>query len=491
MTQAADMSLRARALTGFRWTASVRLLSQMVTWAITLIVIRLLTPTDYGLLAMATVFVAFLTMFSEVGLGPAIVQKTQVDDHLLRRVFGVVLIVHVSLTALLILAAPLIAAFYGEPRVAGVVRVLSLQFVLSAFTVVPDAQLQRRMEFRNRSLLDLSGAIVASVTTLAMAFAGAGVWALVTGSIVNQVWRAVGLNCLSPFLHWPEFSLHGLRPLLAYGGHITAAGLFGMFFSQVDVVICAKLLGNEILGFYSVAVNLATLPSQKTAGLINGVAFPAFSSMQHDVRKVRESVLLGTRVLSFFAFPVSWGMSSIAPEIVQVILGPKWTLATVPLQALAIVIPLRVVGNFVGVAVQGRGRPDITLRNTMWACFVGSPLLLIGAYAEGLTGLSVAWLAVSPLLFLPYLMRSGPVLDLGPRDVLGVMMRPAIAALAMYASVFAVRHALPEDLLPVLRMSLLIVTGALAYSLVSLGIARKPTLEVLGFVKSIVTAKRS
>jgi len=103
---------------------------------------------------MATVFVAFLTMFSEFGLGPAVVQRRDIDDPLLKRVFGVILIVHASLTLVLVLAAPLIAEFYREPRVASVVRVLSLQFMISAFVVIPDAMLQRRMEFKHRSLLD-------------------------------------------------------------------------------------------------------------------------------------------------------------------------------------------------------------------------------------------------------------------------------------------------------------------------------------------------
>src|SRR3990167_1996283 len=230
------MNLRSQALSGFRWTASVRLVSQGVTWAITLVVIRLLTPADYGLLAMATVFVSFLAMFCELGLGAAIVQKADVDEQLLRRAFGVILIIHFSLAALLMLSAPLIGAFYDEPRGIPVIRVLSLQFVLAGFAVIPDAQLQRRMEFRNRSLLDLSGAIVASFITLAMAFSGAGVWALVAGSILSQIWKTIGINWLSPFLHSPEFSVKGLRSLLRFGGHISAAQVFWMFYSQVDML---------------------------------------------------------------------------------------------------------------------------------------------------------------------------------------------------------------------------------------------------------------
>lgn len=484
------MNLRSQALSGFRWTASVRLASQVLTWAITLVVIRLLTPADYGLLAMATVFVAFLAMFSEFGLGAAVVQKADVDEILLRRIFGVILIIHFSLAALLMLSAPLIGAFYDEPRVIPVIRVLSLQFVLAGFAVIPDAQLQRRMEFRNRSLLDLSGAIVASFTTLAMAFSGAGVWALVAGSILSQVWKTIGINWLSPFRHWPDFSVKGLRSLLRFGGHISAAQVFWMFYSQVDMLICAKLLGKEVLGFYSVAMHLASLPSQRISGLVNQVAFPTFSRMQHDLPKVGANVLLGVRILSFFAFPVLWGMSSIAPEMVEVMLGAKWATSVVPLQVLALIIPLRLVANFVQVAIQGVGRSDVVLRNAIWASLIAPVAFFIGANWGGLLGLSLAWLVVSPLVVVQGMMRGLPVLGLRLGGLVISMMPAAGAGLIMYGAVTATRHLLLVEQGGVLRLCVLIAVGALAYCAVSLGLNRKGAKEVIEMLRSIVTTKR-
>ena len=484
-----SMSLRSQALSGFRWTVSVRLLSQLVTWVITLAVIRLLAPADYGLLAMATVFVAFLTMFSELGLGAAIVQKAEVDEKLLKRAFGLILIVHFSLAALLALAAPLIAAFYTEPRVTPILRVLSLQFLLAAFAVIPDAQLQRRMEFRNRSILDFSGAVVASGTTLLMAMAGSGVWALVAGSLVSQAFKTVGINCLSPFLRWPDFSLQGMRSLLQFGGNFTAVQVFWMFLSQVDVLICAKWLGNEVLGFYSVAMQLASLPSQRMSGLVNQVAFPTFARMQSELHRVGESVLSGARMLSFFSFPVLWGMSSVAPEIVVVILGEKWALATVPLQVLTLIMPLRIVGNFVATAVQGIGRSDIVLRSVVWASFVTPILLIVGVNGWGLLGLSLAWLVASPFSFFQSMVRSLPVLGLGLKQLAGAMVPAACTGLFMYGAVALARHFLLTGQGDVVRLGVLIGVGALAYGVVSLAINRKGVLEVLATVRSIAVVK--
>lgn len=484
------MSLRSQALSGLRWTASVRLVSQLFTWSITLIVIRLLTPADYGLLAMATVFVSFLAMFSELGLGAAVVQKADVDEQLLKRAFGVILAIHCSLAVLLVLSAPLIGGFYNEPRVVPVIRVLSLQFVLAGFAVIPDAQLQRRMEFRNRSLLDLSGALVASVTTLSMALAGAGVWALVAGFILGQLVKTIGTNWLSPFRHWPDFSLTGMKSLLRFGGHFTAIQVFSMFLSQVDILICAKFLGKEVLGFYSVAMHLASLPSQRISGLVNQVAFPTFSRMQNDLPKVRENLLLGVRILSFFAFPVLWGMSSIAPEMVEAILGAKWTTSTSPLQVLALIIPLRMVGNFVATAMQGIGRSDIVLRNVIWASLISPTAFFIGVYWWGLLGLSVAWLIASPFVFLQGMMRSLPALGMRMGQLATAILPAAGAALIMYGAVTAARHMFVAGQGGLTRLTVLIGVGAFAYGTASFGLNRKGMLEVIDLLRSIATARR-
>lgn len=483
------MSLRSQALSGFRWTVSVRLLSQSVTWAITLVVIRLLTPSDYGLLAMSTVFVAFLAMFSELGLGAAIVQKAEVDEPLLKRAFGLILTIHFSLAALLALSAPLIAIFYDDPRVIPVIRVLALQFVLAAFSVIPDATLQRQMEFKNRSLLDFSGAVAASGLTLFLAFGGAGVWALVAGSLMGQAVKTVGINLLSPFRHWPDFSLRGLRSLLQFGGNFTAVQAFWMFLSQVDVLICAKWLGNEALGFYSVAMQLASLPSQRISGLVNQVAFPSFSRMQADLGRVSGHVLAGVRLLSFVSFPVLWGMSSVAPEIVEVVLGDKWLMTTLPLQVLTLVIPLRIVGNFVATAVQGMGRSDIVLRSVVWASVVTPPVFLAGVVGWGLVGLSLAWLVASPLSFVQSMARSLPVVGLTLGQLARAMAPAAGTGLVMYGAVSLTRHVWLVDQAGLVRLSVLIAVGALAYGVASLVVNRKGVQEMVETVRSIAMVK--
>lgn len=483
------MSLRNQALSGFRWTASARLASQLITWSITLVVIRILSPADYGLLAMATVFVSLLGMFSELGLGAAVVQRKELDEQLVHRVFAVVLLVHFSLAALLALSAPMIGAFYDEPRVVPVLRVLACQFVLAAFAVIPDAMLQRRMEFRHRSLLDLGSAILTSVATLAMAMAGAGVWALVFGSLLGQLCKTVGLNVLSPYFKRPDFRLSGMRPLLRFGGQITLSQLLWMGFSQADILICAKVLGNEVLGFYTVAMHLASLPNQRISGLVNQVAFPAFSSMQHDRQRVGANMLLGARLLSFVAFPILWGLSSVAPEVVKAVLGEKWLPSIGILQAIALIMPLRMIGNFVQVANQGIGRSDVILRNAIWALVIGPLGFFIGSRWGGLQGLALAWLLVSPLVFLQVTLRGLPTLGLRWISLLQSMWPTVLTAFVMFTVVLLSRQALGDELALALRLGLLIGIGSVAYLAAAWVFNRRGLNEVLDLARGLRKAK--
>lgn len=479
------MTTREQVMSALRWTAGARLTAQIITWAITLVVIRILSPADYGLLAMATVFIGFLSMFSEFGLGSAIVQRPDIDVEILRRALGVIVIIHSLLAGLGFAAAPFIADFFKEPRLVPIVRVLSFQFVLAAFAVVPNAILQRKMEFRRRSLLDLSGAIASSVTTVILALAGQGVWALVAGSILRQTWRTIGINLISPFGHWPTFSLTRMRSFLVYGGQLTGAQLLWFFFTQIDVVIAGKWLGKELVGFYSVAVHLASLPNQRITGVINQVAFPSFARIQHDIQEVGRHFLLGVRVLNFVAFPVLWGMSSVAPEIAETILGARWGPVTLPLQVIGLIMPVRMITMFMPNALQGVGRSDIIFWNSVWASLVTPAAFLVGVQ-WGLPGLSFAWLFWAPIVFIHIMMRSLPILGLSLRQLTVSILPTTVASTIMYGSVSLARLALAAIPNGGLRLAMLVLVGAASYVAASIAFNRKDVREFRDLVRALV-----
>lgn len=485
LLHASTLMLRAQVFTAIRWTASARMLSQLVTWAITLVVIRLLTPADYGLLAMATMFLGFLMMVADVGIGPALVQKPGLSERELRQAFGIVLVFHLALAAALAVAAPLIASFFDDARLVPIVRVLSLRLVIGAFAVVPDAALQRELEFRKRSLLDLAATVAGSLVTLSLALAGGGVWALVFGSMTSQALKTVGINLLARCLKWPEFSLAEVRSLLFFGGQATLARVIWFFLVQADAFIAGKWLGKEALGFYSVAMHLASLPNQRISALINEVAFPAFSRLQHDVPRVAANTLLGVRVLSMVSFPILWGISSVAPEIVRVFLGLKWTESILPLQILGLVMPLRMITNFVSNPIQGLGRFGVGLANVVVAFLVMVTAFAVGVQ-WGLVGLCLAWLIGTPIVFLANMSRSTVVLGVPLNLLLASMARPAVTASVMYGVVVGCRTTVLAHVTDTARLAPLILAGALTYGLMTLLLNRQGLTEALALLRGVV-----
>ena len=203
------------------WTAGAKLSGQIITWGITLWVMRLLSPGDYGLLAMAMVFVTFLLMMAEAGLGSALVQKQDVDEAQLRQAFGVIIVVNLSLLAVLNLLAPAIAGFFEDDRLLPILRALSLYFLIIAMGVIPDVILQRKLEFKKRSLIDLTAAVFSGILTLVLAFAHYGIWALISGTLFGGLWRAAAASVTVHFRLLPSFSFQGMRSLLSFGGNVT------------------------------------------------------------------------------------------------------------------------------------------------------------------------------------------------------------------------------------------------------------------------------
>jgi len=459
----AMLSLSQKVLSGLIWTAGTRFVGQILTWAITIVVIRLLSPSDYGLLAMATVFVNFLIFMSEAGLGAALVQAPKVDDLELRSIFGAVILVHCALFVLLVAAAPLIARFFVEDHLVLIIRVLALQLLIALFGVIPSSLLTRELDFKRLSIISLTGVLCGSLSTLGLALSGYGVWALVIGSLVTQLWNTVAINVMSPFLKWPDFSLRGARNLIVFGGQVTGARALWFVYSQADIFVAGKLLGTELLGFYSVSMHLASLPVQKLSAVINQVAFPAFAKSQHSPLAVSQNLLKSMRVLGFVAFPVLWGISSIAPEIVAVLLGPKWEAAVVPLQVLPLVMPLNLISSFLNTAFQGIGRGGVVFMNVLTACLVMPAAFWAGAN-WGLLGLCIAWVLGFPLVLLANLWRMLPLVSLRLRDVLSALAPAALTSAGMYAAVSISRYLAADGLGAALLMALLMGVGSASYA---------------------------
>lgn len=475
------MTMRKHALSGLKWTAGAKFGGQIVTWGITLMVMRLLSPEDYGLLAMATVFIAFMLMLAEAGLTPALIQKKEIDEASLRQAFGIIIVINLSLLVVLNLLASYIASFFGDERLIPILRVLSLQFLLTMVGTIPDVLLHRELKFKKLSLIYLTAAVSSSVLTLILALSGYGIWSLVFGTILASGWRVVAVNLFAPFFKLPHFSLLGMRSFIAFGGTVTISRLLWFFFNQADIIIVGKLLGQEMLGFYSVAMHLASLPVQRVSAIVKQVAFPVFSRFQHDREELCHAVIKAVRILSLVAFPVLWGISSIAHEIILIFLGQKWQSAILPLQLLTLMMPLRMVDNFFSSATDAFGRPDINMKNLLFASCVMSIAFLVGSQ-WGIIGVAISWVAVYPIVFLNYC-HSLRVMGLRLRDLLMAIAPALVAAVGMYAAIWSIRWLFVGDVSQLMQLMAMLVTGVLTYGGLTLCLNRQGYREVLNIFR--------
>ncbi len=477
------MTLRNNVLHSLKWLAGARFAGQLITWAITLVVIRILKPSDYGLMTIAEVLIGFAALFQELGLYSAMVQKRDLTDRQVEQSFGFLIIVNMGIYALIFTIAPLLASFFGDSRLIDIVRVLGVQFPLASIGVVQDAMLSRRMRFKRKSLANLVIMLANGVTTLSFALAGAGVWALVFGSLAGAIVRPIALSIAAR--HWcrPRFSRKGMGEMLHFGGFITASGLLWYIYSRSDVFIIGKILGKDILGFYSIGMQLASLPIQKVGETLNQVGLAAYSSIQHDMAAVRSHYLKVIRTLSFIAFPVFWGISSVSPELVTVALGQRWAPAIIPLQLLSLIMPFRMVSHS-GSPLSAIGKPHIGTINHLIALVIMPPAFLIGAYYGGLIGVSLAWVCVYPIMVFFRLRFSLPPLGLNKRQYFGSMTGPAISGAAMYIMVMITRESIARPFLgPRFGLIFLVAVGILAYTAFMWFLWRNNCREIIAFVK--------
>jgi O-antigen/teichoic acid export membrane protein len=467
----------------FLWQGGAQAAGQAVSWIVTIVVIRLLSPADYGLMAMANVFLGFFLLFADLGFGAAAVQARTVEREQLRRMLGIVLVTNVGGCLLAFGAAPFVAAFFGEPRLSVVVRVLSVNFLLLAIYLLPQSQLLREMDFRTKARIDVVALIAAAAASLTLAFAGFGVWALVAGSLVTHSVKAVAYNVARPVAVVPAFSWQAITGLARFGALITVDRLLFFVYGQADIAIGGRVLGKEAIGLYAVALSLAAIPMEKVLPVITQVSFAAFARIQSDPDRVRRNLMRAVQLISLFTFPAFLGMAAVAGDLVPVVLGPKWIDLIVPFQLLCLVLPLKALAAAFPPALFGVGRPGVNVVNMAVALVVITAAILVGVQ-YGVIGMCLAWLIAYPVVFAVISWRSLRALDTRYSEFLERCAFPVMASLTMAAGVIALREALMPLGVSVARLAVLVAAGAMIYGGLVFLFQRVAVRELIAVVRS-------
>ena len=479
------MSVKAEVLSALRWSAAGRLAGQLSSWAITIYVIRILNPADYGLMGMASVLIPFANLLNELGMIPALIQSRHVDEQLVRQLFGFVIISTFLMFCVLFLAAPALSIFFGEPRLTPVTRALAVAMVIGSVSAVPNALLERDLRFRGISLVEFSSMMVGSLATLVFALQGLGVWSLVIGQIVSTTTKTIGISLVSRFRLLPIFRLSRLRSVFYFGVNITTQKILWYVHSSSDVLIIGKILGDQALGVYSVAFQLSTLPVSKIFGIINRVAFPAYARLQHDGEQVADYFLTSVRLTWLVFCPILWGLSSVSNDFVEVFMGRNWTEAGMVLALVPLIVPFRVILLLIAPLTDGLGHPDIGLRNLLTSATL-IPLAILAGIPKGLTGVCIALIIASILALVINCRRSLALLELHPEALVGAIAPTAIAGSVMYACVWLARTFVVAGAPAAWRLCASILTGMTVYSLVTFFTNRGAIRQCLTLIRGRV-----
>ncbi len=474
------MSIGQKVVSAIGWSTGIKIGFQMVTWAMTLLVVRILSPDDYGLVALSQVVINLLMVFSNLGLGDALVQREDTPKPVIASVFGLLLLLSGALTVLVVLAAPTIGAWYQEPRLVPLVQVASLGFLFAGITTMPRMYLTKSLRVRPMFIMELSSGLIGSAIIICLAYSGYGVWSLVLGGLANQVARLVGFIALtSEYFVWPSLNLRLVRPLMSFGIYRTLEYTLWVAFTSVDALIIGWRLGAAELGFYTVALNLAAMPLSKVAPIINQVAFPAFAMIQQDPAEARFYVLKAMRLMTMVAVPVFFGMSAVAPELVALVFGPTWA-ATAPLLAvLAVAMSFRAVMLVIPNYLQGIGHAKASFWCNLASAALFTPLFLIGC-RWGVLGVCYAWLLGYPPVFAATVLIAARYGRLGLLPLLLTPVPPMAAGAVMILAVAALRPLLHGGAVPDLLT--LVFAGAATYSAVMLLAFRPLVMELVSLI---------
>lgn len=385
-----------RALTrGIAWMGMAKWITQLATWVSTIIVARLLSPADYGIVGLATMFLGIVTMASEFGIDAAVVTMRTLPPEILRQLNAVSAMLGFASFILACSAAPLLARFFETPELLWVVVAMSTSFLVLGFRVVPQALLLRGLRFRGLAFAEGGQALVLAAAMVLFAWLGFRYWTLVIGAIIGSALSTVFVlaqsRCGFARPRWNE-----LRAALTFSRHTIVARLSWYGYDNADFFVAGKLLGKDALGAYNLAWQFASTIIEKVTSLIGRVTPAVLSAAQHDPALLRRYLLAVTEAISLVTAPATVGISLVAGDLVPLLLGEKWMAAVTPLRLLALYAAIRSVTPFLAQVLTVTGETRQLMRINVFALVV-LPFAFVAGSRWGLAGIAAAWIVAHPL----------------------------------------------------------------------------------------------
>lgn len=484
-SRALDRSL-ARAVA---WNAAARWIAQILSWASTIIVARILSPYDYGLIGMAGLYLNLAMLISQSGITDTIIVYKDLSHERVAQLNTVSLGIGLGLVGITWAVAYPLARFFSAPPLFAVLGVSSIWYIFSAFQVVPRGLLQKELRFSLLASLETVRAFFQAILTILFAWLGFRYWSLVIGylggaalvSVLVLYWRRHAFA-------WPR--LRALRSEIKYSFEVLLSRVALYAYDNSDFAVAGRVLGAAPLGDYTVAWTISSAPVEKISNLITGVTPAYFSAVQEKQAELRRYLLRITEILSYVTIPASLGLALSADFLVPVLLGPKWVDAIGPLRLLAIFVAFRSITTILPILLTSTGRAGFVMKATVAAAILMPFAFYLGS-RWGTVGIAAAWVIAYPLITAPLLRRTLRVTGLHVREYLATIAPPLNASLIMVLSVLLTRLLFFQNSRSIVGLLSIIVVAILAYGAALYVFYRERTRHMIVTAKSILRKEKN
>jgi O-antigen/teichoic acid export membrane protein len=463
-TEKKPVGLRERSLKAVIWSSADTFGRQGMQFITSILLARLLSPAEFGLVGMIVVFMAVATSFVDSGFSSALIQRKELTEEDKTSVFLFNISAGLAMAVVMYGAAPWIARFYAQPILTGLTRLLALNLFLQACGSVQFALLSRRLDFKTQWKVGMAATGISGAVAVVLAWRGFGVWSLAIQANISALIMTVLVWCLVPWRPSRKGSIKSLRSLFGFGSRILASGLLSTMFDRVQLLLIGKVFGPADLGYYTRAYGTQQMPASIFQTIVSKVTFPMFSTIAHDRERLKTAMRKCLTTIGAVVIPMMVGLALLARPAVIVLFGARWLPCVPYLRILALagaLYPLHVANLDVLMAA---GRSDLFLR----AEIAKKVLIAAGlAVSVPISVLAMVWAAfvVSILCYGVNAAYAQRVIDYNVAAQTRDLIKPLLAAGAMAGAVGLLMCAV--SLRPHLMLLACVITGAAVYFLMS------------------------
>ena len=405
----------------------------------TIILARLLTPADFGIIGMVAVFINFLSMFKNAGLSTATVQKKKISNEQISTLFWINVLISIGLGMIIFLSSPLVAMFYKKPELTGVTAVLSVVFIMRGITIQHNALLQRHLKFTALAIKEIIALLCSMIVAIVMAYFGFRYWALVGGSIARTIVLIILAFFFCPWIPGKMQKGTGVREMLKFGGHLTGSNLVGFFSRNLDKILIGKFIGAEPLGLYSKSFQFLMRPMSQIRGPLTNISLPVLSSLINEPLRYQSYFRQLLDISISLTLPISVYAFLEGEFLIRILLGNQWMGAVPVFKILSVAAVFIAMSGFPGTVMLSFGFSKRYMYLTLISAIITSVSFIIGVYF-GINGVATAYATASFLIMIPLVVFGfkgtyiKPILVL--KAISGPLFSASVAGIIIYIILF-------------------------------------------------------